>query len=248
MLETNADRVKRYIEQFAQYGKPFYIITDGRGTNILDRNDGANAEESLEDAADKLERTLLRICRDNDRCKVTVKVFDELPRNKKFTAKSEADISISCTFKPDILPDGFTERQGAYQQIMANNANNEIMRRLDELQTRIEVLTAEEEEEIEEEAQPATFGSIIAGMIQNNPQIQNLMINILANTLTGTVMKQQTTNLPQNLAGTETTEDATATRLTVALEKLFSKGVNVEHIEKLAEMPAIKIKTLLTML
>jgi hypothetical protein len=52
-------------------------------------------------------------------------------------------------------------------------------------------------------------------------------------------------NRPQALAGTEVAEEL---ELAETLEILFSKGVTVEHLKKLASFPKAKITMLLNML
>ena len=92
--------------------------------------------------------------------------------------------------------------------------------------------TTDEEEEEEEEEDKNGLGQI--GDILNHP-----LATQLVGWLTSNINNGQRVN---NLAGVE---EQTAQQY---VQMLFDKGVTIEHLRKLAEMPQAKIKMLLTML
>jgi len=111
------------------------------------------------------------------------------------------------------------------------NVMNEVLAEIRALrEERLQQLVNDEEEE--EEPQE---NNILAGLL-NQPQMQNLLMGILANVFT---------NKPVHaVAGIETDES----NLQQHLELLFSKGVTVDDIAKLAAMEKTQINFLLSML
>jgi hypothetical protein len=86
----------------------------------------------------------------------------------------------------------------------------------------------EDEEEDEEDPAQKTINGVLGAL--EHPVIAGLLTKMFSN------------NQPvaRNLAGTDTADQY--------VQMLFSKGVTLEHLRKLAEMPQAKIQMLLTML
>jgi hypothetical protein len=109
-------------------------------------------------------------------------------------------------------------------------ANNEILSRLAAIESKLD-----EEDFEEEETQPTTPGSIIAGLLEK-PEIINGITNFIMN-----IAGNLTTPKIKAVAGIN--ED-----INDILKTLYSKGVKVEHLKKLSEMPEAKIQMLISML
>lgn len=113
------------------------------------------------------------------------------------------------------------------------NVLNEVLNEIRALrEERLQQLASDDDDD-DDDVQPND--NILAGLL-NQPQMQNLLMGILANVFT---------NKPvQAVAGIETDE----TSLQQHLDLLFSKGVTVEDIGKLAAMDKAQISFLLSML
>ena len=109
---------------------------------------------------------------------------------------------------------------------------NEILSRLNAIEARL--IDEEIDEDLEE--QPQDTGSILAGIL-NKPEIQNVIVGALTG-LVGNLITPKVTAV----AGIK--EDS----LDDILNTLFSKGVKIDHLRKLAEMPEAKIQMLISML
>jgi hypothetical protein len=109
---------------------------------------------------------------------------------------------------------------------------NEILSRLNAIEAK---LIDEEIDELEED-QPRGTESILAGFLQK-PEVQNMVIAALTGIASSFMA-------PKVTAVSGVKED----QLDDILQTLFNKGVKVEHLRKLAEMPQAKIQMLIGML
>jgi len=246
MLLSNSQRVENYVNQFVQNGCPYFLLTNDKVKSlvIIDRNDGAKVEEDITDAAEKLRQTLTREYLNNDRSKLVLHCYENLPaRGKRIAINSTADYTIFCTFYPELMENGYTPRQNMYGIPQRDEALNSKVERLTDavaaLNTKIELQDAEDENDIEEQAQP-NIGNALLGMVSNNPQLQQLLINMFANFATNGMNKPAAQTV--GLAGIENTE------LEAAINNLLSKGVTIEDLQKLASMDEGQINFLLGML
>jgi hypothetical protein len=186
---------------------------------------------------------LTREYQNDDRCKLQVVCFDALPvKGKKLDATKYGDYTITCVFHPDILENGYTTRQNIYGIPQRDDALNSKVEQLTNavamLTTKLELQAAEDDEDIEDEAQPNIMNGLL-GALANNPTVQQLLVNVLANVATNGVAKPSQT---VGLAGIEDTD------LETAIETLFEKGVTVSDLIKLAAMDKVQIDFLLGML
>jgi hypothetical protein len=110
--------------------------------------------------------------------------------------------------------------------------NNEILSRLNAIEAR---LIDEEIDDLEEE-QPVNTQSILAGFL-NKPEIQNVVIAALTGIASSFITPKVTAVAGIN---EDSVEDI--------LNTLYSKGVKIEHLRKLADMPQAKIQMLISML
>jgi hypothetical protein len=114
-----------------------------------------------------------------------------------------------------------------------------LFQKLETIESRIAGLEAEPEtdEELSEQAEP---NGILAGIL-GNPAVQNILSNFLtnisANIVTPHIQK------PMAMAGTDE-----KVSLETIIETLLSKGVTIEDLHKLSQMPKEKLSFLLGML
>lgn len=111
------------------------------------------------------------------------------------------------------------------------NPNNEILSRLSAIENKLD-----DEEPEEEEEEKFSINSIISGMLQQ-PQTQQVILNLISN-IAGNLVT------PKITAVAGVNDD----QLNDILNLLFKKGVKVEHLKKLSEMPEAKIQMLISML
>jgi hypothetical protein len=158
--------------------------------------------------------------------------------------KDELD-SISFTFRKPASQEreNFIEGKREYSVGMHDKLDRMYEKLLElEMKQRLQSLNEDTDEDLEKEMQPqSTLGAILG-----NPQVQQMLINVISNLVTNTMqpnMNNFTQPLrPMALAGTETIT------LEQILETLFANGVTMEDLHKLAMMPKDKINFLLSML
>lgn len=118
------------------------------------------------------------------------------------------------------------------EDIKANRAEMAEIKKL-----QIELDEADDDDELRDQSQSGLLGML------GNPAVQNILLtlftNLGANMATNTMNAKQ----PRGMAGVN--DDA---ELMQYIEQLMAKGVTVEHLKKLSEMPSLKIKSLLAML
>ena len=126
---------------------------------------------------------------------------------------------------------------------------NEVVSKLNAIQSRLDRVENEEEDE-DEDDQPESVGGqnipkspmeLIAGVLMQ-PQMQSVIITLLTN-IAGNLMTPKTAPVTA-VAGVETD----STDIAKSLETLFSKGVTPADLEKLAAMDQGQINFLLSML
>lgn len=113
-----------------------------------------------------------------------------------------------------------------------NPNNNEILSRLAAIENKLD----DEELEEDEEEEKMSINGIISGMLQQ-PQMQQVILNFISN-IAGNLVTPKV----QAVAGVNDDQ------LNDILNLLFKKGVKVEHLKKLSEMPEAKIQMLISML
>lgn len=118
------------------------------------------------------------------------------------------------------------------EDIKANRAEMAEIRRL-----QAELDEADDDDDVRDQSQLGLVGLL------GNPAIQNVLVNLFTNLGANMAANSMNNNKPRAMAGVA--DDA---ELAALIEQLMAKGVTVEHLKKLAEMPTVKIKSLLLML
>ena len=136
----------------------------------------------------------------------------------------------SKSFAPMVTFQFLTDKEPAKVGEVGNyRIENEILSRLSAIESRLN-----DDENEEEEEQAPDQNNILAGIL-NHPQMQNILLGLVSN-VAGSFMK------PKAVAGIQTEEVDTI------LETLYSKGVTVADLQKLAAMDQGQISFLLSML
>ena len=199
---------------------PYFSIWDG--TRIIvqyNDDDFEEAKEIISDEFDiKCKRNYTNIC--------VLKLHSE--KEKVYTAKSLTTANLYFSWLDTIQPQPINVSTGADMNAFYINEINNLRAEINALKLKED----NEEEEDEEEEDKNGLGQI--GDILNHP-----LATQLVGWLTSNINNGQRVN---NLAGVE---EQTAQQY---VQMLFNKGVTIEHLRKLAEMPQAKIKILLTML
>jgi len=126
------------------------------------------------------------------------------------------------------------------------NPNQAILEKLNAIESRINAIEGESlETDDDDDDESAEVGKTEAMLESINGILNHPVTNLLINYLQLPAVTAPPPP-PAALAGTEVESDQA--ELETALTTLFKKGVTVEHIKKLAAMPAPKIKMLISML
>lgn len=208
------------IEAFETYAeKPYFSIWNKTAMYI--RYNG----EDFDEAKDRLIHIIDSCVKECDTAVLTLRLHAD--KEKTYTIKSPtyANFSFLCS---DVMPVK-TAINGDVNAVLLNEINN--------LRAEINALKMQNsiDEEDEEEEDDSALGMV--GQIQKVCDIP-----IVAQTLGALITKWSTgQHRVNNLAGTDASIDE-------CVKLLFSKGVTIKHLQKLAEMPEAQIKMLLTML
>ena len=167
-----------------------------------------NETNDLEEAQEILDTYL-----DGETKSVKIKIYKALPKGG-ITEKSEPHIVIP--YEKRYTQEDKAQYYGA------------LFQKLETIESRIAGLEADPEtdEELSEQAEP---NGILAGIL-GNPAVQNILSNFLtnisANIVTPHIQK------PMAMAGTDE-----KVSLETIIETLLSKGVTIEDLHKLSQMP-----------
>lgn len=200
---------------------PYFSIWD-KSQCIVQYN-GDDYDEAKEIISDEIDISVKR----NYTNTLTLKLHPE--KEKAYTTKSPtyANFAFICqNTLPAIMPTADNIGASAYYANEIQNLRAEI----NALKMK-ETEPDDEEEDDEDDEQPEGM-ALINGV---NTLLEHPLI-------AGLITKWTSGSQPvRNLAGVNNT-------LEECLETLFNKGVTVQHLQKLAEMPEAKIKMLLSML
>jgi len=244
-LYSSADKVKK---AFIENDKAFYIVYSSKDTAPLRTN---TTEDDVQAAADSLYRWLREIEYTGE---LKIYQFDKMPA--KVTKDKLADATyISYAYKNQYSPEEKAEykaRMGYAQPAGTDPALIAILQRMEERSAAeaerlakiealiVEMNAADDDDEVEDRAENNVLGAVLG-----NPAIQNILLTFATN-LGANLASGQLTKQPRPVAMAGVVEDNT--EVSQYVEALFKKGVTVDHLRKLSEMPAIKIKSLLMML
>lgn len=232
-LSAQFTDVSTLVDHFISNEMPFFAVCDSYG-NVLKKNE---QEENIEDAASILSNYIKSIDKSNQQIFV-VKMFETVPKGG-IKKKSEADSQSNFKNPRQQYELGAAPATPYYQ---TNRELIDELRALREevqaMRLRREIEDAEDDEEIAEQAAPQnTIGAILG-----NPAVQSVLVNWLTNITANLATPSVASTLrPTAMAGIPS-------ELEPIIERLFEKGVTVDHLKKLSEFPTAKIKMLLTML
>lgn len=188
--------------------------------------------DDLEDGRNKLENDLIAFEQNGVGDLFTIKLH---PKKEKGFITDKTPIYASLNFRPAEL-----ERAYYSPNAIAGTGSNQLadaIARLTETQNLILSKLSEEEFE-EEEKEESALGKLI-----NNPAVQGLAIGYISKILG--LNNMDTTNLQTGIAGiNELNED----EVIQIVSSLMDKGVTIEHLRKLDQMPQAKLSSLLLML
>ncbi len=231
MFET-PESVKR---NFERCNYPFYTVNDSKGEIIW-----LNDSESNIDAAAEMLFEDLKTIREFNSAVYTIKHFKNVPKTG-FKKTNEAD--CISTFKKGIAAENRMEFIG-----QRNDFNSSLLSEIREMRNEIGTLKMQldsydnedlDDEKIEQQMQPT---SLINGLL-GNPQVQTTLINFLTN-ISANLFTPKIQNMqPMALAGTEQNDT-----IELILERLSSKGVTLEDLQKLSNFEPQKMQMLLGML
>lgn len=197
---------------------PYWSLWDN--TSVIRQN---NKIDDMDESMSILESELNRSVKNEYDRPVTLILHPK--KEKAYTKKSEATAVMVC------MP----LEKNAYSQAQQNNqiANYNLYNELNAVKSELNALKnaqLEEEEEYDDDDQDESFIGSVKTLL-NEPVIMGLIQKIL-----------QPQTPVNNLAGIENND------INSILNILYSKGVTIEHLNKLAQMPESQIKMLLTML
>jgi hypothetical protein len=189
--------------------------------------------DDLEEGRNKLENDLIAIENNGVGDLLTIKLHPKKEKGGFITDKTP--IYASLNFRPAEL-----ERAYYSPSHIAGTGSNQLadaIARLTETQNLILSKLSEEEFE-EEEKEESALGKLI-----NNPAVQGLAIGYISKILG--LSNMDTTNLQTGIAGiNELNED----EVLQIVSSLMDKGVTIDHLRKLDQMPQAKLSSLLLML
>jgi hypothetical protein len=189
--------------------------------------------DDLEEGRNKLENDLIAIENNGVGDLLTIKLHPKKEKGGFITDKTP--IYASLNFRPAEL-----ERAYYSPNAIAGTGSNQLadaIARLTETQNLILSKLSEDEFE-EEEKEESALGKLI-----NNPAVQGLAIGYISKLLG--LNNMDTANMQTGIAGiNELNED----EVFQIVNSLMNKGVTIDHLRKLDEMPQAKLSSLLLML
>lgn len=189
--------------------------------------------DDLEEGRNKLENDLIAIENNGVGDLLTIKLHPKKEKGGFITDKTP--IYASLNFRPAEL-----ERAYYSPNAIAGTGSNQLadaIARLTETQNLILSKLSEDEFE-EEEKEESALGKLI-----NNPAVQGLAIGYISKILG--LNNMDTSSMQTGIAGiNELNED----EVLQIVNSLMNKGVTIDHLRKLDEMPQGKLSSLLLML
>lgn len=223
--------IKGILDWYINQNVPSYTITE-KLKWVKGGYPGSNLDEGIE----KLEADLNSLCKDGNYINANNYELQLFPAANAKSKKTPLSYAIKFNFSGEATPN-IAGQPGFYN----TNALTEdrLLRILDERDKQKEL--QEIEDEIEE-AEPQSFLAGIGQQLLSDPQVQTALATTIINLpgyLAGMFGQKKVTSL----AGIKKDKN-----LDEIIQTLFSKGVKIEHLQKLSEMDEAKIKMLISML
>jgi hypothetical protein len=208
------------IEAFDTYAEqPYFSIWNKTAMYI--RYNG----EDFEEAKDRISHIIDSCVKEGDTAVLTLRLHAD--KDKTYTTKSPtyANFSFLCS---DTMP---------APAIHGSDVNAVLLNEINNLRAEVNALKMQNSIDDDDNDDDENNVGGIVGQVQ-----QICEMPIVSQALGALISKWSNgTQRVNNLAGTDVTIDE-------CVKVLFSKGVTIKHLQKLAEMPEAKIKMLLTML
>jgi len=224
--------VNKLIENFTIQDLPYYVIFDS-ALNVLSKNE---TDDNTETAAESLRRYFKNVDPAN-RQMFIVRQYAEVPKGG---IKKTSDADAQSVYKNpqtdiDYSPRGY----GNDVNRMMLDEIRELRREVSEMKMQAAFDDSDDDDETAATSEPTG----IIGAILGNPALTNVLVNLLTNIGANLATQQQTIQPPRPvaMAGIEPTERET-------LDKLYSKGITINVLNKLAALPTEKINLYLSML
>lgn len=198
----------------------YYAIVDSSKCKLWDNFE--DNDETTDDASERIKQDL-ELIRKGNTAIYTINHYRVKPKDWK-----KIDPDYISTYKQS------NEEQRQEFRGYVSGQNDQILNELRELHRRLDSIEinheSEPDEDLEDQAETNYLGAL------NNPVIQQILLG-----LAGNLFKPGPSNNTGGLAGIESNID-------VILKNLYSKGVTIDDLQKLSEMPQDKISFLLSML
>lgn len=198
----------------------YYAIVDSSKSKLWDNFE--DDDTTVEDASLRCKEDLDLIRKGNTAI-YTILHWRNKPKDWK---KTEPD--YTSTFKQ-----GYEEQRQEYRGFVSGQ-NEQILNELRELHKRLDSIEISHESESDDDLEEQSESNYLGAL--NNPVIQQILLG-----LAGNLFKP---NNPAPQSGMAGFED----NLETILKKLFYKGVTIEDLQKLSEMPDDRISFLLNIL
>lgn len=198
----------------------YYAIVDSSKSKLWDNLE--DDDTTVEDASIRCKDDLDLIRKGNTAI-YTILHWRNKPKDWK---KTEPD--YTSTFKQ-----GYEEQRQEYRGFVSGQ-NEQILNELRELHKRLDTIEISHESESDDNLEEQSESNYLGAL--NNPVIQQILLG-----LAGNLFKP---NNPAPQSGMAGFED----NLEMILKKLFYKGVTIEDLQKLSEMPDDRITFLLNIL
>jgi hypothetical protein len=201
-------------------GCVYYAIVDSSKSKLWDNFE--DDDTTAEDASERIKQDL-ELIRKGNTAIYTINHYRAKPKDWKKT-----DPDYISTYKQS------NEEQRQEYRGYVGQQNDQILNELRELHRRLDSIEisheSESDDDLEEQAESNYLGAL------NNPVIQQILLG-----LAGNLFKPKDQAPTSGMAGIDD-------NLETILKKLFYKGVTIEDLQKLSEMPDDRISFLLTML
>lgn len=235
------DNLLNYWRQ-VRNGSPCFSVWDKDPDNLIFAycgEDTAEAEIALQDWVDSIASDV-----DSYNVRYTFKTHPE--GTKMDQLKNSRKTLINCDFSPN-------ENYSAPASVVSgtrHNGNDYISMQLQAIESKLKALEEKKIDEEDESDEGPEEGAGWLGAIQSPAGQQLVSLGaILLERLTDRILPPKTEGkIITNLAGIPDDDSTNKAAALQYVDVLMKKGVTLDHLRKLAEMPGIKIKALLAML
>lgn len=226
------DKPDQVINNFVRCGFPYYAIFSTGGDQLWSNTEETNIQLAADLLSDDLE-----MIRPGNTGTFVIKHYAKVPEGG---IKNKTEPNCISTFKHAKVEPEVANNSYQYNNMLMDELRS-IRAELAQMKLERQMDLSDSDEDIREQAQPSN----ILGTILGNPDVQSMLANLLTNITANLITPHHTMNKPTALAGTNTEKPVTLEQI---LEKLFAKGVTLNDMYVLSEMPKEKLQSMLNML